>query len=462
MLRAIWFAIKVGVLSVLAVWVAGRPGHVRIEWMDYTITVALGFFLLAVIGVILLSIFIYQVIRTFVDFPRSFARYNEIKRREKGYRALTLGLTAVAAGDTKAALSQARRAGALLPGDTGLPLLLQAQAARLDGREDDAAQAFVALIENKDASFLGIRGLLQTALDGADHEAALSLAEKALSLYPRQKWILKITYDLQIRLRRWPEAYHTLANVESCGVLSAQKARSDRAVILLAQGLRDEEEGFEAEALSNARGAVMVDRGFSPSSVILAHMYDRRGKRAKAIRIIEKAWKVSAHPDLMQSWETFIAPDKANDFIARLRWVEKLLKTNSQSGAGLMAAGRAAMNADLWGVARDYLERAENFEPCAALYRLRAELEERSGGDEDLVKAWLEKAALVPAAKAWVCSETGRVYAQWSPVALPHGSFNTMLWDYPQAVPGVDGVFSGHRVNMAEALIEAPPLDAKA
>lgn len=455
MIRAIWFAVKIAVLTGVAVWVIERPGLVHIEWMDYTVTVALGFFLLAAIGVILFSIFFYQVIKTFVDFPRSLARYNEIRRREKGYRALTLGLTAVAAGDTRSAVKQAARAEKFLPGDTGLPLLLKAQAARLDGREGDAAKAFFTLIENKDASFLGIRGLLQSALDSADHETALSLADKALSLYPRQKWILKIAYDLQTRLQRWPEAYRVLSNAESYGALSSEKARSDRAAILLAQAMNDEDEGFQAEALANARGAVLVDRSFAPASLILAGMYDRSGKRKKAVRVIEKAWQAAPHPDLAAMWETLCDPAKAEDPIARLRWAERLLKFHPDSADGFVFAGRAAMNASLWGVARDYFERAEALEPNAALYRLRAELEEASGGDEEMVRMWLQKAAFAPPGKVWVCRETGRIYDSWSPIARPHGSFNTITWDYPAASVET-GILLEQMAGMAEALIEAP------
>src|SRR5262245_23719039 len=107
MLKALWFMIKVGVLTAAAIWIAERPGTVKIEWLEYTVTVHVGLGLLVVVGTMLLAIFVYNIIRTFVDFPKAYRRYSEIKSREKGYRALTLGLTAVAAGDAKAAVYQA-------------------------------------------------------------------------------------------------------------------------------------------------------------------------------------------------------------------------------------------------------------------------------------------------------------------------------------------------------------------
>ena len=49
----------------------------------------------------------------------------------------------------------------------------------------------------------------------------------------------------------------------------------------------------------------------------------------------------------------------------------------------------------------------------------------------DAANAWLEKAMSAPEFKKWVCTETGLVYNEWSPLTPPHNSFNTMVWDYP-------------------------------
>ncbi len=210
MIRALWFAVKVGALIALAVWVADRPGQVHIEWMEYTVNMQMGLFLLVMMAAILIAIFIYQFIRALVTFPSSWARYNEIKAREKGWRALTQGLTAVAAGDKAAAGKFSKKASKYLGEDDGLPLLLEAQAARLDGRDHDAAKSFVKLLEHKEAGFLGVRGLLQSAMDAEDYETAHRLCERALKSYPKQKWILNLAFELAIKLRHWDEALKVL------------------------------------------------------------------------------------------------------------------------------------------------------------------------------------------------------------------------------------------------------------
>ncbi|MGB0719227.1 MAG: heme biosynthesis HemY N-terminal domain-containing protein, partial [Bdellovibrionales bacterium] len=206
MIKALWFLIKIGVVIAAIIWVADHPGSVRIEWLDYVFTVNTGLFFAALLAVVLASIFIYRVIRTFVDFPASYRYYSEIRARKKGYDALTRGLAAVAAGDAKTAQKEAAAVRGLLPDDNGLPVLLAAQAARLNGDDEAAEESFHVLLEHKDASFLGVRGLLQAALEDGDYEGGLAMARQALARHPKQPWILKTVYDLEIRNCHWGAA----------------------------------------------------------------------------------------------------------------------------------------------------------------------------------------------------------------------------------------------------------------
>lgn len=454
MIKALWFALRIGALIAAAVWVADQPGGVRVEWQDYTFTFQLGFFVLLIVVVVVLAIFIYRVIRALVDFPRKLGRYNEQRWKEKGYEALTIGLTAVAAGDTKAALAQAKKTKKFLPHDTGLPLLLQAQAARMDGREEDAAKCFAVLLEDKNASFLGVRGLLQRALEGEDLAAALSMAQKALGLHPKQPWILKIVYDLHIRLGHWPAALEALTRLEKIAALERQQILSDRCALYLAQAENDKRGGFFNNARDNAERALRIDSGFAPAALRLSGLYAREGHAHKARQILERAWKISPHPALMEAWDHLIDAQKVGDALYRVRWLEKLLQKNTASAQGCLKIARAALQAGLWGETRAFLEKAQALEESAELYKLYAEMEAHTSGNADIIRENLQRANNAPPDKVWFCKETGRVYHRWSPVAAPHGAFNTIIWGVP--VLGARQVVTDKKTDMAEALIEAP------
>ncbi|MFP4313968.1 MAG: heme biosynthesis HemY N-terminal domain-containing protein, partial [Alphaproteobacteria bacterium] len=195
MIRALFFLFKIAILVAIAVWLAELQGAVSFTWVDLAgseteVNMQLGVFLVAALVVLVVALLLFRIIKGVADMPAAFKRYRRERHKEKGFRALTLGLTAVAAGDTKVAKYQAFRAKKLLngQGDNGLSLLLSAQSARLEGNENEANENFVKLLQSKDASFLGMRGLLQSALDRHDNKEALSIARKALAMHPRQPW----------------------------------------------------------------------------------------------------------------------------------------------------------------------------------------------------------------------------------------------------------------------------------
>lgn len=431
MIRALFFFIKVAVIVAVAVWVAERPGTVTFDWLDTKVTMHTGLFFLIGLGTIILALTLFRILNWLAHLPKMMGRYKGDTAREKGYRALTLGLTAVAAGDSKIASYQAHRARKFLPDDHGLPLLLEAQSARLQGDERAAAESFVALLEHKDTAFLGIRGLLQGALEERDYARARMLAEKALSLHPKQKWILKIVYDLQIKARDFQSALPILYRAEKAGAVDASQAASDRIAMLLYQAEEGMQGGWPHEALKKLEKAYGYDQSFIPTVLALARAYLARGNRRKAIKVIEKAWRVNTHPDLATLWREAMPKAKKDSASEVLKWFERLLALNPKSAEGQMAVAKAAMDAGLWGEAKNYLKMAEGIRTSARLYRLFAELEERTTKDEIAIRHWLEKAADAPSDRAWVCRESGRVYSEWQCVAEPHGSFNTIIWDFP-------------------------------
>ena len=431
MIRALWFLVKLACLVAVLVWVADRPGTVQVDWMDYTFTIHMGLFLLLVAIGVMVAIFAYNTIKTFVDFPASFQRYREIKGREKGYEALTIGLAAVAAGDAKVAGKQAKRAAKFLQGDTGLSLLLRAQAARLNGHEEEALEHFAQLSADKNAAFLGVRGLLQSAMDVQNYDRAVELAEYAAELHPRQPWILRVTYDLYTRLRRWDEALAVLKRAAKAKGFSAEELKSAQRAIWIAKGDEAYADGDEKDALRAYDKAFKVDPAFSPSAVRLAKLYNALGERRKGVSVIKKAWKAEPHPDLAYVWRGLIPARQAGNDLARLKWFERLNGFKAGSIEGLIALGQAAMGAKLWGEARNYFTKALDVEKRVDIYESLIALE-RLSGHGGSIERWEEERMEAVPAPVWFCKEAGLGYERWSAIAEPHGAFNTIIWGVPE------------------------------
>ena len=433
MIRSLWYIVKVGLLVAAVVWLADRPGSVRVDWMEYTFHIQFGLFLAALVVVILLAIFIYNAIRAVVGLPRAWRRYRVMNNKEKGHRALALGLTAVAAGDAHKASKQAARAVKYLPDDLGMPLLLKAQAARLKGNEAEARAIFTRMLENKDTAFLGVRGLLQGALETKDYPKALTLAQRGLELYPKQKWILHIAYDLELRARNWDAARVMLERAAKAEAISPDRARSDKVAMLMHEADTLQRSGLKEEALKKLKQAYKLDPYFAPAVLALARRYKYDGKRRKGMKLVERAWEKAPHAVLARAWPEFMDLARREEPFVKLKWAERLVSAQPDNADAHIAAAEAAIDAALWGEARDHLQKAEAAVPDVRVCRLRAEIEKRAFQDHSEALMWLKKAENAPPPRAWVCRDTGRVYDEWQPIAAPHGSFNSMEWEFPHA-----------------------------
>jgi len=431
MIRTVLTLAKIGVFLAAVIWVAEHPGTIEIEWLEYNLQFHIGFFLVCLFLLLALGIFLFAIIKSVMDVPKTIERYKNITSKDKGLKAFSIGLSAVAAGDAKGASYQAYRTRKFLDDESPLSLLLEAQAARLQGDDAEASRAYIELMKDKNAGFMGVRGLLQSALDNGDYDGALELGHKALGSHPKQGWILSIVYDLELRARNWDRANKILYRAEKAGAITSEKALGDRVAMLLAQAQDFKESGNEKAYMRNLQKAYKYDASFLPTALWKADAHIENGKYRAATNTIEKAWKNNPHPELTRLWAKAYRPSKDNNSMARVRWFDKLLKFDEQSVEGLLAMASVMTQEELWGDARRHLERAEGIRPNVHLYKLWARLEEKATGNESAVREWLEKAADAPRERVWICSETGRVYNEWMPIS-DQGLFNTIIWDFPQ------------------------------
>lgn len=433
MLRALWFFAQLAIVVCAAIWIASQRGAVDIAWNDYDVSLNLGVFLLTLVLFTLVVVSVFRLFSAIVSVPGSFSRRRREKNRAKGFRSLTRGFVAIAAGDAKKATQFAKEVRALLPDERGLPLLLEAQAARLRGEESSARNSFEQLLSDKDAAFFGIRGLLKSSLDEGDTVTALGYAKTALEQNPKQPWILKSVYDLELRNRQWEAAAKTLERVKKAKILDDAAARKDEVALLMLLAEQDRLGGHTDASIRKIERAVKLDPAFVPAVVKLSEYHLVNGKNGKVAALVERAWKTNPHPDLVTLWDRIAPEVKSNDTTKRLRWFEKLVAIKPDAADGQIAAAKAAMEAGLWGEARAYLTVAENLRPSAQVFRVRADLEEQATHNNMTVRSWLEQAASASPDPVWYCTQTGHIYEKWSPVAEPHGSFNTIEWGHPLA-----------------------------
>ena len=439
MLRALWFLLQIGIVVLAAVWLLERPGAVELSAFDYSLTVQTGLFLILFIVAAMLFSVLVRMMLAIVSLPSWLGGWSKRRRRARAMKQLTQGYALLAAGQAEKALKLSRKTQDALPEMRALALLLDAQANRLLGNDAQAAAAYQQLMQDKDAAFLGLKGLLGQSVAHGRTEQALEYAHKAAKMHPKAGWVVKTLYDLQITARDFDAAKQTLKKALKLKAVSKEQAVSDEIAMLMYQADKLDEAGRADEAAKYIERAVKLDPAFVPPVAALAALFIERGKTRKAQSLIETAWKANPHPMLLPLWERLAPANTSRDMMKRMRWYEALVALNPHADLAHLAAAREALDHNLPGEARGHLARAQAIRDSAAARSLELALARKEAKGEALIRDLEARLQSPPPSPVWHCKKTGMVYETWSPVARPHGSFNTIEWGLA-GVPVVDAL----------------------
>jgi len=434
MIRALRYFIIIGLLAAAAVWLAEQPGAVSLQWGGYQIDTSFGVMAVGLGILAITSGLLYRLWLFVCRAPGSVRMTWRGHRRGRGYQALTKGMVAVAAGDAEEARRQARKADNLLS-EPPLTMLLSAQAAQLSGDERAAERFFRAMTENRETEFLGLRGLLNQAMQRQDMDAAVALARRAHNLKPDSEWVSQSLFELQTRSAKWLDAGVTVKEAAKNRHLSSPESRHRQAVLACQMSCEAIEKGDQTEAKKQAKNALNLDNAFLPAALVLARHYAETGKVRKAAALAERLWAQEPHPALAELYA--LAPEVGKP-LDRVKAAERLAGFNPGHIESDLAIARAALDADLWGQARKHLMSAGVDEPSARVCRMMADLEEAEHGDVGKARQWLVRSSHAGPDPAWVCSSCGHTVESWSATCAGCQGFDTFAWCTPPHVMRLD------------------------
>jgi HemY protein len=422
----IWFVIAAAAM-LGAVWLAERPGTLTAEWQGWRLDASVGVVLVAVIVLILVGIGLWLLYRWITGAPGALLEGWGESRRRRGYRALTQGLAAAAAGDGVEAQRNARKAEKLLA-EPALTLLLSAQAAQLTDDREGAKRAFNAMLDDQQMAFLGLRGLIGQALREGDQAKALAYAERAFQLRPQTPWVVHSLFDMQAQIGQWKAAQDTLDTGLRRKVVTQDKGRTLKALLLVERSRAAEHDDNAGDALALAREAF----GLAPERIAvtqrLAELQIKAGDGKRAARTLERGWALAPHPDLA---ELYLKASGETEPLKRVGVMRRLAAQNPDDIESHLALAQASLDAGLWGEGRRHLETAGGASPSVRVCRMMAEVEERAQSDHAKVHDWLARAADAPADRTWRCSACGAHHTRWRPVCESCGAFGTLYWRAP-------------------------------
>lgn len=424
MIRAALLVFVLALIALAAAWFADHPGAVAIDWGVWRIETTAGVAVAAVALLAVIAALLYRAWRWLRTSPRRLRERQEHQRRLQGYRALTRGMVAVAAGDADESQRLAKRAEALLE-EPPLTLLLSAQAAQLNGDERAAEKYFQAMLANSELEFLGLRGLLSAELRRGDTAAALEHARRAYRLRPGSEWIQSTLLELQLGQHQWKQAEALLTDSAKRRSTPEATIRRRRAILLLEQAADIERTGDRASAAALAERAHHAAPEFVPAAVAAARLQNAIGKPKRALHVLETAWRQTPHPDLAAELLALWPQESPARRFAR---VQQFVASPPGHTEGALTLARAAIDAGEWTQARRALEGLGSGPLEVRVCRLWAELEDAEHGPGPAARDWLLRAADAPADPAWTCTRCAGHVPLWQPTCPHCGGFDTLQW----------------------------------
>ena len=456
MIRLILFLAILAFAALGLSWLADRPGEISITWQGYQIETSVLVGIAAVLATCLVFLILWSIIRFVLRLPSFIALTARVRRRNKGYQALTRGMIAAAAGDMRHAARATREAEKLI-GQDPLTLLLRAQTAQLEGDRALSEKTFAQMVEDPETRLLGLRGLHAEALRRGDADSAHLYAAQAQTITPLT-WAGEALLDWHVRRAEWAPALEIVEANRKHKLTVRDAAERQRAVLLTALA-RDMADSQPEQALRDAREAAKLAPSLVPAHVLAAQLLARRSDLRKASRLIESVWRITPHPELAETYVHLRAGDAAQERYERAQRLAGLMLQDADS---VLALARAAIDARHFEKARAALGPLLMTEgrPSRRLCLLMADLEQMEhGAQSGPVREWLARAARAPRDAAWIAD--GVISDRWEPASPVTGKLDAFRWDVPQE--RVSGAVENIALESLPVMdVDAEPVSANA
>lgn len=432
--KIVVFVAVVAAVAFGAIQLLELEGFVRVQMFgqEFSLTplmtvICLLLLVLAIWVFLKVLAFLYATVKFLNGDETAISRYFNRNRQEKGYKALSEGMLALASGEGDVAMAQASKAEKYLR-KPALTNLITAQAAELKGDSRKAEEVYKRLLTNEKTRFVGVRGILRQKLSEGDTDTALKLAETAFALKPKHAEVQDTLLQLQAQSEDWSGARETLKAKLKYGTLPRDVHKRRDAVLALSEAKDILEDGNSIEAREAAIEANRLSPDLVPAAVMAARGYIEQSSKRYATRVIKKAWEVQPHPDLAAAYAE-IEPDETPQ--ARIKRFAKLTRSQPDHRESKLLEAELHIAAEDFPAARRAVGDLVETDADARSLTIMAAVERGEGASDAVVKGWLARALSAPRGPQWVCDNCHHIHAEWVPACENCQSFDTLSWTAP-------------------------------
>ena len=347
------------------------PGLVLVHYRGYEIETTLAFGLAVSIGLLWVIHYCLRLLRALLHLPGAMQRQSQNRRFDKSRRQLNQGLIDLAEGRFEQAENNLMR----LVKYSESPLLhylAAARAAQLQGKHAERDNYLKAAHEARPEAEIAI-GVTQAELQLAhlQTEQALATLSHLHSVAPKHDYVLMLLARAYYDLEDWKALVELLPDVRRKKLLpDARLQEMERAgyrgVLALVATDADQQSFDKAWAKVPKAQQADADTIIFYIDLMNKHQWQSSAAGQLIVKSLEQQWD----DRLIEVYGRFNV-ENAN---AQLTRVEKWLDDFGQSEHLLLALGRIAMRARLWGKAQGYLEASIGIHATPAACLVLAEL----------------------------------------------------------------------------------------
>lgn len=328
------------------------PGFVLVRYKDFSIETTLALALVALIVSVVALFYCYKFLRGLWRLPRAMSRQNRNRRIDKSRKQLSQGLIDLAEGRFELAEKHLMR----MVNYSDSPLLhylAAARAAQLQGKHDARDSYLKAAHDTNPDAEIAI-GVTQAELQlaHAQNEQALATLTHLHSVAPRHDYVTMLLARAYYELEDWSALIEILPDVSRKKLLKPTRLR---AMELAGYGGALEQAAAQSQA-SFDKAWAKVPKALQTDAAMMRRYLDimarQRWYSSSAEQMVTRSLDRQWDDDMIEVYGRF----ESRDANAQLARAEKWLQDSGHNEHLLLALGRIAMRARLWGKAQGYFE----------------------------------------------------------------------------------------------------------
>ncbi|MDP1603115.1 MAG: heme biosynthesis HemY N-terminal domain-containing protein [Legionella sp.] len=389
MIRVIFIFILLLASIYLGIQLNKDPGYLLIainQWtIETTLWVALAALFLSFIVLHGLLVLFHRI----GQFPAVYQQWKTKRRAQKAQSTTRQGLIEFSEGYWSSAKNHLIKA---LP-DTDTPLLNYLTAARAAQemgenqlRDDYLREAQQSMPDAKIAVELT---QAQLQLANQQWEQALATLRHLQDLAPHHPYVLKLLMHLYQEVRDWPQLIALLPELKRNDIVTGYAFEKLRHYTYL-QAMCDLTRLGNLDALTNMVYKLPKPLKFDPDLMACyGEFLIKNNQSALAEPILRRCLRKEFNEKLVTLYGQFYIDEK------QLAFAESLLKKHPNSAALNLCLGHLCIENNLWGKAKNYLEKSISLKETPVAYAQMGKLYERFGEQEAACEAYRQGLKLV-------------------------------------------------------------------